>query len=101
MLVPGCDFDKKRSGNSAHARIFFSEPIPVAEARRLGALLITAMARCPDIGFDLYDRFFPSQGTSGFGNLTALPLQNRPRDARENGGQAKSRISEPRISRRI
>ena len=54
--------------------------------RRLGALLLTAtMDRCPDIGFDSYDRFFPSQDTmpaGGFGNLIALPLQNRPR---ENG----------------
>ena len=45
--------ERSRSGNNAHARIFFSEPISVAEARRLGALLITVtMARCPDIGFD-------------------------------------------------
>jgi hypothetical protein len=43
------------------------------------------MDHCPDIGFDSYDRFFPSQDTmpaGGFGNLIALPLQNRPR---ENG----------------
>jgi superfamily II DNA or RNA helicase len=43
------------------------------------------MDRCPDIGFDSYDRFFPSQDTmpaGGFGNLIALPFQSRPR---ENG----------------
>jgi len=43
------------------------------------------MDRCPDIGFDSYDRFLPSQDTmpaGGFGNLIALPLQSRPR---ENG----------------
>jgi hypothetical protein len=43
------------------------------------------MDRCPDIGFDSYDRFFPSQDTmpvGEFGNLIALPLQNR---RRENG----------------
>ena len=78
--------ERSRSGNGAHAWIFFSEPVPVADARRLGALLITeTMDRCPDIGFDSYDRFFPSQDTmpaGGFGNLIALPLQNRPR---ENG----------------
>ena len=78
--------ERSRSGNGAHAWIFFSEPVPAAEARRLGALLITAtMDRCPDIGFDSYDRFFPSQDTmpaGGFGNLIALPLQSRPR---ENG----------------
>jgi len=75
--------ERSRSGNGAHAWVFFSEPVPAAEARRLGALLITAtMDRCPDIGFDSYDRFFPSQDTmpaGGFGNLIALPLQNRPR----------------------
>ena len=41
------------------------------------------MERCPDIGFDSYDRFFPSQDTlpiGGFGNLIALPLQKGPRE---------------------
>jgi hypothetical protein len=108
MLVPGCRFrqeklddgvaafrdaarakgvpiaiERSRFGNGTHAWIFFAEPIPAAEARRLGALLMTAtMERCPDIGFDSYDRFFPSQDTmpaGGFGNLIALPLQNKPR----------------------
>jgi superfamily II DNA or RNA helicase len=81
--------ERSRSGNGAHAWIFFSEPVAAAEARRLGALLITAtMDRNPDIGFDSYDRFFPSQDTmpaGGFGNLIALPLQNRPR---ANGNSA-------------
>jgi superfamily II DNA or RNA helicase len=76
--------ERSRSGNGAHAWIFFTEPVPAAEARRLGTLLVTAtMERCPDIGFDSYDRFFPSQDTmpaGGFGNLIALPLQNRPRE---------------------
>ena len=78
--------ERSRSGNGAHAWIFFDEPVSAADARRLGSLLVTAtMERCPDIGFDSYDRFFPSQDTmpaGGFGNLIALPLQNRPR---ENG----------------
>ena len=78
--------ERSRSGNGAHAWIFFAEPVAAGDARRLGALLITAtMDRCPDIGFDLYDRFFPSQDTmpaGGFGNLIALPFQSRPR---ENG----------------
>ncbi len=81
--------ERSRSGNGAHAWIFFAEPVSAADARRLGALLLTAtMDRCPDIGFDSYDRFFPSQDTmpaGGFGNLIALPLQNRPR---ENGNSA-------------
>jgi hypothetical protein len=76
--------ERSRSGNGAHAWIFFAEPVPVIDARLLGALLVTAtMDRCPDIGFDSYDRFFPSQDTmptGGFGNLIALPLQGRPRE---------------------
>jgi hypothetical protein len=78
--------ERSRSGKGGHVWIFFSEPIPATEARRLGSLLITeTMERCPDIGFDSYDRFFPSQDTmpaGGFGNLIALPLQNA---ARRNG----------------
>jgi hypothetical protein len=41
------------------------------------------MDRYPDIGFDSYDRFFPSQDTmpsGGYGDLIALPLQARPRE---------------------
>ena len=76
--------ERSRSGNGAHAWIFFAEPLAANDARRLGALLITAtMDRCPDVGFDSYDRFFPSQDTmpaGGFGNLIALPLQYRPRE---------------------
>src|SRR6516164_4177875 len=65
--------ERSRSGNGAHAWIFFEEPVAAGDARHLGALLVTAtMDRCPDIGFDSYDRFFPSQDTmpaGGFGNL--------------------------------
>jgi superfamily II DNA or RNA helicase len=78
--------ERSRSGEGAHAWIFFSEPVPAYEARRLAASLITAaMDRSPEIGFDSYDRLFPSQDTTpagGFGNLIALPLQGR---AREHG----------------
>src|SRR5215203_1671242 len=41
------------------------------------------MERRPDLGFDSYDRLFPSQDTlpqGGFGNLIALPLQKASRD---------------------
>jgi len=45
--------ERSRSGNGAHAWIFFAEPVPAVEAGRLGVLLMTAtMDRCPDIGFD-------------------------------------------------
>jgi superfamily II DNA or RNA helicase len=75
--------ERSRSGNGGHVWIFFSEPVPASEARRLGAHLVTeTMERCPDIGFGSYDRFFPSQDTmpaGGFGNLIAMPLQSGPR----------------------
>ena len=75
--------ERSRSGNGGHVWIFFSEPVPASEARKLGANLVTeTMERCPDLGFESYDRFFPSQDTmpaGGFGNLIALPLQNGPR----------------------
>ncbi len=77
--------ERSRSGNGGHTWIFFSEPIPAVLARKMGAFLLTqTMERRPEIGLDSYDRFFPSQDTlptGGFGNLIALPLQKRPRDA--------------------
>jgi hypothetical protein len=77
--------ERSRSGNGGHVWIFFSEPIPAREARRLGTALLTeAMERCPEIGFDSYDRLFPSQDTmpaGGFGNLIALPFQRGPRES--------------------
>jgi len=77
--------ERSRSGNGAHAWIFFADAAPAASARRLGAYLISqTMERLPEIGFKSYDRFFPSQDTmpaGGFGNLIALPLQGRARSA--------------------
>jgi superfamily II DNA or RNA helicase len=77
--------ERSRSGNGAHAWIFFREAIPATLARQLGSYLVTeTMERMPDIGFRSYDRFFPSQdvlATGGFGNLIALPLQGLSRKA--------------------
>ena len=76
--------ERSRSGNGGHIWVFFTEPIPAREARRLGAMLVTeTMERRPEIGFQSYDRFFPSQDTmpvGGFGNLIALPLQWQARE---------------------
>ena len=77
--------ERSRSGNGGHVWIFFNEPMPASLARRVGAHLLTeAMEYRPDIGFESYDRFFPSQDTmpaGGFGNLIALPLQHGPRES--------------------
>lgn len=77
--------ERSRSGNGAHAWVFFSEPVSASLARRLGSALITeTLDRAPDIGFASYDRLFPSQDTvpsGGFGNLIALPLQGMARQA--------------------
>lgn len=73
-----------RSGNGAHAWIFFSTPIMARDARRLGSALIShTCAQTRQLALDSYDRLFPNQDTlpkGGFGNLIALPLQKAPRE---------------------
>ncbi len=56
--------ERSRSGRGAHVWFFFEEAVPAALARRLGSHLLTeTMERCPDLGFDSYDRLFPNQDT--------------------------------------
>jgi superfamily II DNA or RNA helicase len=78
--------ERSRSGNGAHAWIFFVEPVTAISARRLGnALLTKSMSIRSEIRFSSYDRMFPNQDfmpKGGFGNLIALPLQG---GARKNG----------------
>lgn len=38
--------ERSRSGDGAHAWIFFTTPIPAATARRLGCFLLTATMNC-------------------------------------------------------
>ena len=72
-----------RSGEGAHVWTFFSEPVPAADARALGAALLReALAVRGELGLESYDRLFPVQDfmpKRGFGNLIALPLQGRCR----------------------
>lgn len=73
-----------RSGNGAHAWVFFSGRVPARDARRLGTALIShTCARTRQLALGSYDRLFPNQDTlpkGGFGNLIALPLQKMPRE---------------------
>ena len=82
LRVPAA-VERSRSGRGAHVWLFFEDAIPAALVRRLGAHLLTeTMEARPDIGFDSYDRLFPSQDTmphGGFENLIALPLQKGAR----------------------
>ena len=75
--------ERSRSGNGAHAWIFFNSPIQSRIARQLGGLIMSrAIAKRYSISLESYDRFFPNQDTlpkGGFGNLIALPLQRAPR----------------------
>lgn len=75
-----------RSGNGAHAWVFFSRTVLAREARRLGAAIIShTCSRTRQLTLKSYDRLFPNQDVmpkGGFGNLIALPLQKLPR---ENG----------------
>lgn len=75
-----------RSGNGAHAWVFFASRVSARDARRLGTAMIShTCSRTRQLKLDSYDRLFPNQDTmpkGGFGNLIALPLQKWPR---ENG----------------
>lgn len=75
-----------RSGNGAHAWVFFSGSVCARDARRLGTALIShTCARTRQLKLDSYDRLFPNQDMmpkGGFGSLIALPLQKK---CRENG----------------
>jgi hypothetical protein len=74
-----------RSGNGAHAWIFFTTAVPARDARRLGTAIIShTCSRTRQLSLTSYDRLFPNQDTmpkGGFGNLIALPLQKKPREA--------------------
>lgn len=72
-----------RSGQGAHAWIFFASRVAARDARRLGTAIIShTCSRTRQLKLTSYDRLFPSQDTmpkGGFGNLIALPLQKWPR----------------------
>lgn len=73
-----------RSGQGAHAWVFFAGRVAARDARRLGTALIShACSRTRQLQLSSYDRLFPNQDTlpkGGFGNLIALPLQKSRRE---------------------
>jgi superfamily II DNA or RNA helicase len=74
-----------RSGNGAHAWVFFASRVSARDARRLGTAIIShTCSRTRQLKLESYDRLFPNQDTmpkGGFGNLIALPLQKWPRES--------------------
>ncbi|MGB8339891.1 MAG: DEAD/DEAH box helicase family protein [Burkholderiales bacterium] len=74
-----------RSGNGAHAWVFFDGSVSARDARRLGTGIIShTCTRTRQLKLTSYDRLFPNQDTmpkGGFGNLIALPLQKNPRES--------------------
>ena len=92
-FVESCDdlgvpvaLEISRSGQGAHAWVFFAGRVSARDARRLGSAIIShTCSRTRQLKLESYDRLFPNQDTmpkGGFGNLIALPLQKKPR---ENG----------------
>ncbi|MCL1883805.1 MAG: DUF1653 domain-containing protein [Defluviitaleaceae bacterium] len=76
--------ERSRSGKGIHFWIFFSEYISAAVARKFGSSLITyTMNKHHELPFKTYDRLIPTQDSlpkGGFGNLIALPFQDKPRN---------------------
>lgn len=77
--------ERSRSGQGAHAWIFFDGKVPARLARNVGTLILS---RCLEtrrqLSMKSFDRLFPSQDyvpKGGFGNLIALPLQKTPRES--------------------
>lgn len=75
--------ERSRSGNGAHAWIFFAEPYPAYKSRRIMlALLEETRAFDPFEKNESFDRLFPNQdhlSGKGLGNLIALPFQGESR----------------------
>lgn len=76
--------ERSRSGQGGHAWVFFTTAIPAKNARRLGtAILSRSFQERHTLNLKSYDRFFPNQDylpKGGFGNLIALPLQQKARE---------------------
>ena len=74
--------ERSRSGHGIHVWIFFEKNIKALTARKMGSLLLSKTMEIRDnLKIDSFDRMFPNQDTmpkGGYGNLIALPFQNKP-----------------------
>ena len=72
LSVPAA-LEISRSGNGAHAWVFFSSRVAARDARRLGTAIIShTCSRTRQLKLESYNRLFPNQDTmpkGGFGNL--------------------------------
>ena len=83
MSIPTA-VERSQSGNGAHVWFFFDAPVAAVSARGMGLYLISETMAHHQLALNSYDRLFPNQDTlprGGFGNLIALPLQYKPRQA--------------------
>ena len=75
--------ERSRSGDGAHAWVFFAGNVAASIARTIGAgVLRAAMELRAEIDLASYDRLFPAQDfmpNGSFGNLIALPLHGTSR----------------------
>ena len=75
--------ERSRSGNGAHAWLFFAEPYPASKSRKI---FFALLREAGIIGLldknENFDRLFPNQdyhSGKGIGNLIAFPLQGAAR----------------------
>ena len=78
LSVPAA-LEISRSGNGAHAWVFFSSRVAARDARRLGTAIIShTCSRTRQLKLESYNRLFPNQDTMPKGGLGNLPPALHP-----------------------
>lgn len=91
-FLDGCEkyhlsahLERSRSGNGGHVWIFFEDTYPAYKSRSIATHILREAKIIDQFEKeDAFDRLFPNQDMhsgEGFGNLIALPLQGRARNA--------------------
>jgi len=77
--------EQSRSGNGGHVWIFFSDKYPAVKSRIIAFALLEEIGIISSLSKEQsFDRIFPNQDSlslNGYGNLIALPLQGKARQA--------------------